>query len=205
MNISPVSYTNTNYNNNNVRNVNQNVSFCGGKTAFARKTAGKVADKAGRIGIILQLIVTTVILSPLLLIALVSENTKKSKIESMSRSMQNEYKDHCADFEFFDYYVKEMNALLDKHSKHKEYSQFTKEALEFLRARFENNQGCCDEGVRMKPFNSENDKYGLQWTQFWYAIEESAKMAISKNGKGIDKEELDKYIQVSREIMQKAE
>lgn len=201
MNISPVSYTSANYNNNNVRKMNQNVSFCGGKTAFTKKSGGKIAERAGCAGNILLLIA----LSPLTLMEILLQNTKKNKIKSMCIDMQDGYKSHIPYFEFFDIYVKKMNTLLDKHSKNAEYSQFTKDALEFLRTRFENNQGCNDEWKRLKPFKKESDKYGMLWAQFWYAVEESAKMAISKNGKGIDKEKLDKYIQVSREIMQQAE
>lgn len=192
MNISPISYAGANYNNNNVHNVQQNVSFCGGKTAFAEKAGGKVADSAGCAFALLQVIV----LSPLILPAVLLENTKKNKVDSLVLGIKHQYEAHPRMHEFFERYISDMNKHIDKYAKNENYSQFVKDALAFLKLNYEKE-------ITMEPFIKDGDN--TNWFIFMQAINDAAKMAISKNGKGIDKEKLDKYIQVSREIMRQAE
>lgn len=192
MNVSPVSINYVNHSNNYKSKLNQNVSFCGGKTAFAEKAA----DKVGCAGSVLLLIA----LSPLLLIGKLFGNNKNNKIDSLTNRIQGEYERHCGSYDFFQEDIDEMNAFLDKHSKHAEYSEFVKDALEFLRSDFALHKGCCDQNARLEAF--ENGNGNLEWLKFMNTINESAKAAVSKNGKGIDREKLDKNIQFARDLIQ---
>jgi hypothetical protein len=193
MNITSIKCSSANlYNDRKTDNTNINISFHGRESAFA----DKVADKAGCAGNALLL----VILSPLVLIASLLRNPKESKIDSITKRMQSEYENHCGDFNFFEEDINEMNELLNKYSKNDNYSQFVKEGMEFLRQNFENNQGACDQGKRLKPFENKV----IIWHIFLDTINGAAKAAISKNEQRIDyKETLDKNILAAREIIQK--
>ena len=191
MNIAQLSCNQININNYNTHKVNQNVSFCGGKTVFAKKAGGKIADKAGCFGNILLFIA----LLPLTLVTILLQKTKKNKIDSLVLGIKHQYEAHPRMHECFEHYISEMNKHIDKYAKNENYSQFVKEALAFLKLNYEKR-------ITMEPFRKDGDN--TNWFIFMQAINDAAKMAISKNGKGIDKEKLDKYIQVSREIMQQA-
>ena len=193
MSISPISYNYTNLNNNYVHKVNQNTSFCGG----GKTTIVKNAHNTGCFTDVLLLIA----LLPLALIGILSSNTRNKKIDSMTQSIKHGYEAHVGGYEHFEHYVDAMNEFLDKYSINQDYSQFTKDALDFLRINFKNDKGLpIYRERRMVPFQKNNDN--LEWYKFINTINISAKAAISKKYKNIDIEKLDNDIKEARELMQ---
>lgn len=192
MNITPIGCKCANLNNYSERKVNPEVSFCGGNTKFVHKTGKTIIRQLGLALTLLYLAVE----------AFLSENSANNKINSLILSIRDGYMAHVPMLDMFENDVNEMNSLLEKHSKNDNYSQFVKEALEFLRLNLKQNQGCAKEHDRLKIFEDGKNIHGYNWTVFLRAVENSAKAAISKSGKGINKEQLDKDIQAAREIMQ---
>ena len=190
MNIYSVNYNNSNYKQNNIHRIKQNVSFSGVKPAIKNQQAKECAKGLAEI-LLLPLLVPLALFSGLF-------NRKNDSIDSSMKMIEGEYMNHLGRIEFFQTEVERINRILDKHSVNDEYSQFAKDALAFLQARFE---AFNDSDERLEPFEDENMEIKRNWFIFIDAINESAKAAISKNYKDIDK--LNKNIQLAREMMQK--
>ena len=192
MNITPVSYNYSNMNSYSVCKQNSQVSFYGGKTAIIEKAK----DHAGCLGLGLL----SIVLSPLALFSLLLIN-KDEKIDSLTASMQRGYTNEYGSLQHFNDNVNDMNKLLDKHAVNDEYAQFVKESMSFLRTNFERNQNNYDENMLLAVFSDTDDMQYSEFIKFMNTMRIAAKAAVSKNGKDINKEELDNRIQSAREIM----
>lgn len=193
MNVAPINYSANTINiKRNNTTVNKTVSFYGNAKT---QSAGCLSE-----GLLL------VVLSPILLIGSLINN-KEDKINRLTDSIKRAYGDyHGTLYNDFDKDVEEFNKLLDKHTKNYNYAQFVKEALGFLSIYMAKYPGLIDDSDRLEPFinnniqKPENDEFMI----FMQTIRNSAKAAISKNLKNVDKESLDKSIQEARELMQHA-
>jgi len=193
MNITPIKYNSNIYGNTNKNINNQNVSFCAKKQVITET----VKDASGCILPALILIVA----SPFLLIQNLFEN-KESKISRKLSRLTGEYEEHDGSLNHFREDLQEVNQYLDKYSKNSDYAQFVKEAMDFLHTKFKEESYHWDRVALFNNNDNDNGISNLGWKKFEATLITAAQMAVSKNGKGIDKEQLDKYIQMSREIMQ---
>lgn len=191
MNVALTGCNYTSINNNTLRKQNINISFNGSKTAIMEKAK----SNAGCAGLGLLLVA----LYPFVLLSKILSSNKNEKIRSMTLSMQNEYADHTGNFKYFNDEVNDMNKFLDKHTINDEYAQFVKEAMEFLRKNFEQNDY---EWQRLAIFPETPGMLNFEFYKFMDTINKSAKAAVSKNSKDINEEKLDKDIQKARAIMQ---
>lgn len=193
MNIAPINY-NSNIYSNTVRNIETpKVSFSGKKQIIV-----ETAKEAS--GCVLPALIL-IVASPFLLIQNLFEN-KESKISLKLSRLTGEYEEHHGSLNHFREDLQEVNQYLDKYSKNSDYAQFVKEVMDFLHTKFKEESYHWDRVALFNNNDNDNGISNLGWKKFEATLITAAQMAVSKNGKGIDKEQLDKAILVAREIIQ---
>ena len=104
----------------------------GSNIEAATKVGEAIAEKAKDAAGCLLPFAILILTAPVLLISGLFSIGKKSKIEQSIYDMEREYSQHTGNFEFFKASHKKAEKLLDKYGKNNNYSEFVKEAMNFL-------------------------------------------------------------------------
>ncbi|MCQ2754536.1 MAG: hypothetical protein MJ231_05765, partial [bacterium] len=203
MNISPVNFCKPNLIDVSNNRANQDIFFRGLK----HLSTGNTAKNVKQAGVLAGVGLLGVIFSPLILLDMIFSKNKQDKINGYIRSMRTYYpaRDEYGKVYLNDFKndVNELNKCIRENVKNNNYADFVKDATEFLLMNFKNNPGSRSNIERLEAFQQPSEAENIGYFQkFMNTISKAAEASISKNGKNIDFEKLDKDVQWAKELMQ---